>query len=115
MHYLNPRRPNYRLNCFRRLPALAIAALICAPPLIDEASAQALYWDGNGNATGAGAAPSGGWDSSLYWTSAANGELATGAWSPGSIAIFSAGIDALGPFTVTLDAPQSASELRFEE
>src|SRR5436190_11388174 len=55
------------------------------------APAQSLYWDGNSLVTGAGATPAGGWDSSLFWTLDPNGETLTGAWVPGSTAVFSAG------------------------
>ena len=111
MYTLNkPCRSVHGLNCFR-----AMAALVFVPFVAADLSGQSLYWDGNGAATGAGASPAGGWGSSLFWSTDANGELATGAWVPGANAFFSAGTDALGPFTVTLDGPQSVGQLHFEE
>src|SRR5262245_3546372 len=98
----------------RWLPLLACAAL-AASAVVPAARAQSLYWDANGSTTGAGAAPNGGWDSSLFWSIDPNGDTATALWVPGSTAVFSAGTDAVGSFTVTLDAAQSAAGLVFEE
>ena len=76
---------------------------------------QSLYWDANDVAAGAGAAPAGIWGTDNFWSTDPNGELATAAWTPGGIAIFSAGSDAVGAFSVTLSGVQSADALNFEE
>ncbi len=79
------------------------------------ASAQ-LYWDGNGATLGAGTAPSGIWGTDAFWNTDSSGETVTpGAWIPGSAAVFSAGTDATGEFTITLNAAQTASSLTVEE
>ena len=44
-----------------------------------------------------------------------NGEAATTGWTADELAVFSAGTDAITPFTVTVDGTQSASSLTFEE
>lgn len=87
----------------------AALTLFCAAP----AGAQsALYWDGNGVTAGAGAAPSGSW--SAGWTAAPAGDTGVSApWTAGSTAIFSAGADATGSFTVTLDGDVSAAAVRY--
>ncbi len=74
------------------------------------------YWDVNGATTGAGGAtPSGTWSAtSTNWSSAASGNVATGPWA-GDIAIFSAGSDATGSYTVTVSGTQTINALWVED
>lgn len=75
-----------------------------------------LTWDTNGVNPGAGGpAPVGIWGTDSFWSSSEVGDVATTAWVPGSKAAFSAGADATGPFTVTLDGVQDARWVIFEE
>ncbi len=92
------------------LPSVLLIALASLP-----ARSQSLYWDANDAASGAGAVPAGFWGTDSFWSTDPNGELATAAWTPGGIAVFSAGTDAVGAFGVTLSSAQSADALRFEE
>lgn len=81
--------------------------LVTACALLAYASsltAQSLYWDSNGSAAGAGATPAGNWTSSSFWNTLSDGTGATGAWTPGATAVFSAGADATGAYQITLDA-----------
>src|SRR5208337_4436346 len=72
------------------------------------------YWDLNGATAGAGTAPSGTWDStSTNWSSSANGTVATGPWA-GQNAIFSAGSDATGAYTVSVSGTQVVAGLFVE-
>jgi autotransporter-associated beta strand protein len=87
-------------------------SLLCLSAL--PASAQ-LYWDSNGSVTGAGATPTGAWGTDGFWSDNEFGEAATGAWVPGSLAVFSAGLDASGPFTVTINGTQTTSGVNIEE
>ena len=64
-------------------------------------SAVTVYWDGNGSAAGAGGTPTGIWVSSPFWSTDPAGGLPTAVWNPGDTAVFSAGTDAINPFTVT--------------
>lgn len=77
----------------------------------DKATA---FWDGNGAQPGAGgASPSGAWnDSALKWNAAPDGSGAVVAW-PGAdhAAVFSAGDDATGPYTVNVQGVQEAVSL----
>jgi autotransporter-associated beta strand protein len=69
------------------------------------------YWDMNGPNLGAGAAPSGIWDTtSTNWTADPNGGIYTGPWS-GTNAIFAAGLDATGSYTITVSAIQTVNNL----
>ena len=69
-----------------------------------------LYWDLNGTAPGAGAAPAGTWDTATSnWNTDPDGIAGTpGLWTPGETAVFSAGTDAANPYTVTIAGTQSA-------
>jgi fibronectin-binding autotransporter adhesin len=86
--------------------------LFCIPGSILAAD---QYWDSNGAAAGAGAAPAGIWGTSGFWTGDPLGATATGVWASGNLAIFSAGTDAIENYTVTLNGTQTASGLVFEE
>jgi autotransporter-associated beta strand protein len=69
------------------------------------------YWDMNGPNLGAGTAPSGTWDTtSTNWTADPNGGIYTGPWV-GTSAIFSAGADATGSYTVTVVNTQTVNNL----
>jgi hypothetical protein len=62
------------------------------------------FWDTNQDAPGAGgASPSGTWGVDAYWTESATGETTpTVAWDPGQVAVFAAGSDATGAYTITV-------------
>lgn len=66
--------------------------------------AAVKYWDLNGDAVGAGgASPAGTWDTSTSnWTLDPTGSSATTAFTAGDAAVFSAGTDATGTYTVTV-------------
>ncbi len=75
-----------------------------------------LAWDSNGSTLGAGGpSPAGTWGLDAFWSASAAGDGATAAWVPGSKAAFSAGADATGPFTVTIDGEQEARSVIIEE
>jgi autotransporter-associated beta strand protein len=80
--------------------------------------AVALYWDKNGGNLGAGGAtPTGTWGVDSYWNTNVAGFSFEGtqAWESGKAAIFSAGTDAAGTFTVNVSGTQTAQFLTFEE
>jgi autotransporter-associated beta strand protein len=88
-------------------------------PLITLASSPvsaALYWDPNGTTDGAGATPTGTWNAAnTNWNTDSAGILAPGVWVASETAVFSAGVDAIDTFTVTLGAAQTASAVIVEE
>ncbi len=70
-----------------------------------------MYWDPNGATPGAGSAPSGTWDiTSANWTTDPTGSSAPGPWT-GVTAIFSAGSDATGAYTITVSGVQTVNHL----
>jgi autotransporter-associated beta strand protein len=98
-------------------PFLRNAALTAFGILVSQSPAQSatVYWDSNNTTTGAGTSPTGIWGTDAFWSTDPNGEAATFAWANGDDAVFSAGTDAAGPFTVTLGAAISAVTLKVEE
>lgn len=73
-----------------------------------------VFWDANGSTAGAGASPVGTWGTDDFWGDA-DGLATPAAWTPGEDANFSAGTDATGPFTVTINGNQSAGSVSFQE
>lgn len=84
------------------------------------ASAQTLYWDINGKTAGAGGAtPAATWSTSNSdkdWNTTAAGTTTNPqAWTSGADAVFSAGTDATGAYTVTVSGTQNVSSITVQE
>jgi len=75
-----------------------------------------LYWDLNGSAAGAGGSIlTGTWDSSTAnWNPSSAGTSATNAWTSGKVAMFAAGTDGGGTYTVTVSGTQTIGGLYFQ-
>ena len=78
------------------------------------------FWDLNGTTAGSGGtggtAPSGTWSTSLAnWNPVAAGTSATAVWNNGDAAVFSAGSNATGSYTVNVSGSITASTITFEE
>lgn len=100
----------------RRFAAGSLMAVALMLALSATALAQAtFYWDIDGPTPGAGGpTPSGTWSGSVAnWSPSPAGDVVTNAWSGTSsdVAYFSAGSDATGAFTVTVDGTNPASGL----
>ena len=79
---------------------------------------QSVYWDLNGSTPGSsgGTTASGIWDASATnWSTSSDGTVATQAWSTGDHAVFSAGANATGTYTVTVSGTRDVDEITFEE
>ncbi len=78
----------------------------------------ALYfWDANGTAPGAGGStPTGTWGASPFWNTNAAGGGATGpiAWPAGNYAVFSAGNDANGAYTVLVSNTVKVADIHVD-
>ena len=83
--------------------AAAVLSVAGVSSISKTANAQ-LFWDRNGTTAGAGTTPTGTWDTTLEsnWNSVSAGTNAPGLWAGGNIAVFSAGTDGTGAFTVTV-------------
>lgn len=80
-----------------------------------------VYWDRNGNTAGAGgSSPSGTWINNnsgpnRNWSTSAAGTANTARWNDGNHAVFSAGTDATGNYTVTVSGTISVGAITVEE
>lgn len=103
-------------------PANVIKAVTLAAVLLANAPTQLraidIFWDANGVTSGAGATPSGTWGGvATNWstTSAGNANTFTNTVGSTNDGFFSAGTDAVNPFTVTVSGTQLANSLSFQE
>src|SRR5436309_7226819 len=98
---------------------LTLKCIFCFCVALSATSIPAtLYWDINGATAGAGgASPSGIWDAATTanWSSSSAGTVATVVWTSGDSPQFSAGTDATGPFTVTVNGNVNVNTIRMEE
>src|SRR5262245_33311288 len=105
----------------KRVRFLLCGCAVILPFLSSIAQATTVYWDVNGTgATGAGGpAATGAWNgTATNWNQDPNGNAAMGAvaaWVNGDTAIFSAGNDATGEFTVTPSGTPEAAGITIEE
>ena len=76
-----------------------------------------LYWDVNGANFGGSNTPTamGIWGVNSFWSSSADGDMATMPWTDGENAIFSAGTNVTGAYTVTVSGIQAVNNLAIEE
>jgi autotransporter-associated beta strand protein len=97
------------------LAILAIAGFTAA--LAPTAHSANLYWDSNGITAGAGATPNGTWGTDSFWNTSSGGT--SGTFTTGMNAsdngFFSAGTDAVNPYTVTVNGTQASGDLTFQE
>ena len=97
----------------KKIPPL-LALLTLGSLFTGSALAANLFWDINGATAGAGGAtPSGTWDTgtTANWTTDSTGSSAATTWASANTAIFSAGTDATGLFTVTLVGTETVAGL----
>lgn len=82
---------------------------------VTHSGAAPLYWDTNGAVAGSG--NTGGlWNTTnSVWSGSAQGLAITGAFQASSDAVFAAGTDGAGTYTVTLGESLSATGLNFQE
>ena len=104
-------------NFKRRLCRCMAAFGLMTTMIPDVTRAATVFWDLNGDAAGAGGVTATGtWNTAdTRWNALADGSGAVSAWTAGDIAAFSAGTDATGAFTVTVDGTQDIGGLLFEE
>lgn len=115
MHLLLQPRPHVSFALLQRGKWLAGLCLLAT-----VASAQTLYWDTNGKTAGAGGTtPAGTWttsNSDKNWNSTAAGTTTNPqAWTSGADAVFSAGTDATGAYSVTVSGTQNVSSITVQE
>lgn len=92
-------------------------AIIAFAALLGNATAQNLYWDTNADEPGSGNA-GGFWSTSPFdvnWSTSSDGDVPTVPWTQGSNAVFSAGDDGTGNWTVTVDGSIEAPSITFRD
>lgn len=94
-----------------------VGAILLCTLAISASQAAVIYWDINGKTAGAGGAtPNGTWNSTnKNWSQVAAGNNSVDVWVAGSTAVFSAGTDATGAYTVTVSGTQSVGALSVED
>ncbi len=94
-----------------------LVCILCLGFVLTGESVQGAssYWDGNGAAAGAGTTPTGNWGVDAFWSTDASGTSAPATWTNGDTAVFSAGTDAVNPFTVTVSGNQGVAGVTFQE
>jgi len=106
---------------FLKGPCGAALCLLAVGFLPTAGVAQTLYWDTNGTTAGAGTNngtwSTGGGPANNRWNTISGGGSGgtIGKWTSGANAVFSAGTDNTGNFTVTLAANQNVSSITVEE
>ncbi|HVU08505.1 MAG TPA: autotransporter-associated beta strand repeat-containing protein [Verrucomicrobiae bacterium] len=78
--------------------------------------AQNLYWDANGASSGGSSntvAP-GTWGVNNFWSTNSAGTSATTGWTSGRTAVFSAGTNVTGAYTVNVSGNQTAGGITFQ-
>lgn len=113
---MKPKRSNPLFAGFFRANTLASAVVVTLAGFAMQPSAQAgnLYWDTNAATAGSGNA-AGTWDTGTNWSTDSTGASATTAWVNGESAVFSAGTDGTGGYTVTLAGTVSTPSILVEE
>lgn len=89
-----------------------VMALLATMP---ASAATFYYWDTDGATSGAGGAtPTGTWGTDAFWSPDSNGAATTAAWSANH-AVFSAGNEATGVFTINVSGTQTVHDMHFDE
>lgn len=98
---MKPHRSNPFVRTLRKTCLTSVATMNFIGTF--SASAASIYWDIDSDTAGAGGAtPTGNW-ADANWSTAPDGDAVTGNWADGlDEAVFSAGTNATGAFTVTV-------------
>jgi fibronectin-binding autotransporter adhesin len=113
---MKAKRSNPLFARFFRSNTLTTAVVVSLTGFAMQPSASAgnLYWDTNGVDAGSGNA-GGTWDSGTNWTTDASGASGTSAWLDGESAVFAAGTDGVGAYTVTIAGTVTTPSILLEE
>ena len=98
------------------MKTIAQTTLVISLLTLTAASSDAAlrYWDNNGSTPGGGSSSIVNWGDNS-WTLDPTGASATSGWGYGDTAVFSAGTDATGAFTINTDMSPTLGGLVFEE
>jgi hypothetical protein len=103
----------------RRILIGTFSSLLALATSLSALAQTTLYWDINGPTPGAGQDQDGFtdglWGTDAFWSTDPTGSSATGPWTPGSHAVFSAGNDAVDSYIEIVPTPQVAASVTIEE
>lgn len=102
----------------RSIRHLLLTSALVAGFACPHAQGQSLSWDSNDDLEGAGDTPSGTWGIDPFWntTGTGDGTVPTNAVTTLSNDLFfSAGTDAVNPYTVTVNGTQNARSIAFQD
>jgi autotransporter-associated beta strand protein len=97
---------------------MALRPGLLLPASLPAGALGTLYWDTNGASAGTGSSPGGIWSTSgsdKNWSTNADGTVAPVTWTPGSLAVFSAGTNGTGSYTVTVSGTQTVAGITVAE
>jgi autotransporter-associated beta strand protein len=80
-----------------------------------SSQAATVYWDNNSTAPGCGGTPGGNWSTVVSTWGSADGTANTAPWVNGDTAVFAAGTDAIGSYTVAVVTPVTVAGMIREE
>jgi len=96
----------------------AVVVLAMLSLMTGTAQAATYYWDSNGDTAGAGDTPTGTWGVDGFWNTTAAGDVTTptAVTTAADDLFFSAGTDAVNPYTISLNsATQNGRLITFED
>ena len=82
--------------------------------LVIQVNHARYHYDLNGTTPGSGVTTAGTWDGTAQWSLDATGTAGPVNWLNGVLAVFAAGNDATGSYTVTLDANRTVAGMVFQ-
>ncbi len=105
----------------KKIATYGTHGLVCvavAGMMVGRAQAASLYWDSNGDTAGAGDTPTGTWGIDAFWNTTAAGDVTTptAVTTANDDLFFSAGTDAVNPYTISLNsATQNGRLITFKD
>lgn len=103
-------KPRIRFVALSRALSLVLfvgSGLFAAPAL------ATLYWDANGNTAGSGTPAAATWDTGTNWTNDSSGGSPVNGWTNGQDAVFSAGTETAGTWTITIGGTVQTNSITF--
>jgi len=110
-----------QLNCGkvqkRQVKLVRAVASVALGLVLASAASADLFWDSDGATAGGsgGTTAVGTWGTSNFWSADSTGASATGPWVDNENALFSAGTDVTGAYTVTVNGTQNVNTITFQE
>jgi autotransporter-associated beta strand protein len=102
----------------KRLIPFLVSTILLSHFASPNAHGQNLTWDSNGDTVGAGDTPTGTWGVDPFWNVTGAGDVTVPTNATTALSndlFFSAGTDAVNPYTITVDGTQYARSISFQD